>query len=400
MNFARFIGYAHGLFWKLAALFSKFLFLILIVPKLPDTVYAEYIFALTITLFPGLLLSLGASEHLPIIIKGDRRIMDHYAPIYNFYLLACAALLAFYLFSGSWVALLLCVAATHMVYFILAGLLRSVDPGHYEWLTNQPTILFLLACFVWNTKTVEELVLLFIITNLMVYIPIAMVGGVKFAFDISGIMMALKKLVEMSSRGFAKIMSNLLLTADMRALILAPKLLLKVTPSDSLAMAINIGESLWQLAMVVVNRNYAFYCKQLGTLASSLKSAALLMAGMLVVGVVLLVFDIPIQINKLDWTLTGWSVVFFAGMITLMELRYFLWSRALGQKWIFTAQILVVLIQVAIVIGLEDHLWMQASAIVMITGACLVLGLLAFLNGKGLLGEAGSKGQMEGGKTP
>lgn len=84
MNFARFIGYAHGLFWKLAALFSKFLFLILIVPKLPDTVYAEYIFALTITLFPGLLLSLGASEHLPIIIKGDRQIMDHYAPIYNF----------------------------------------------------------------------------------------------------------------------------------------------------------------------------------------------------------------------------------------------------------------------------------------------------------------------------
>ena len=52
--------YVHGIGLRFIALLAKFAFLMLIVPMLPDQVYAQYLFLFTMALIVARVLSLGA----------------------------------------------------------------------------------------------------------------------------------------------------------------------------------------------------------------------------------------------------------------------------------------------------------------------------------------------------
>jgi hypothetical protein len=167
----------------------------------------------------------------------------------------------------------------------------------------------------------------------------------------------------------------MLLLADFRALITAPGLLLKTLPSDAIAVAMTVGEAAWQLAMTVINRNYAAYCAGKGTLGSSTLMALSMLVAISLVGALLIMVPVPIQLSRFEWPLIGWALIVFAGFAALTELRAFLWSRGVGDGAILLVQSAAVLIQVAIVLALPSGQWIPATAASLLVLALVCLAL-------------------------
>ena len=70
------------------------------------------------------------------------------------------------------------------------------------------------------------------------------------------------------------------------------------------------------------------------------------------------------------------DLVFFAAVIALLELRYFFWSRGQYDSRIILTQLGIVAVQTLIVATLPQHFWLPVSAIVMLAGTVLLLGML------------------------
>jgi len=378
MNALVLFGIAHGLLWKVLSTLSKIVFLIIVVPRLPSGVFAEYIYSISITMIMAMVLSAGTSEHLPTLIKGKRDAMDRYSPFYIVSVTLGWFFLFAYILTRQYFFLLAALAFTHATYLIIAGLLRSIDPKYYEWLNNFPTILFTIICIAVTISGFEHLILIFILTNMTINMAIAFHGEVSISVNYDRLRSAFEGSVGLAMKGITKTISNMLLIADFRALIIFPKFLLKHNPSDALAIAITAGEALWQLAMVIVNRNYVHYCKGEGTLRSSMRSGGILMLGMVFASVIFIYFGIPITIEKFDWHLVGWATVFFGSMIVFMEFRYFFWSRHVAEIWIFATQILIILVQIIVMFVLDEAMWLPATAMILmgVTIIFLIIGLV------------------------
>ena len=76
------------------------------------------------------------------------------------------------------------------------------------------------------------------------------------------------------------------------------------------------------------------------------------------------------------WTKRIASLLFFAAVIALLELRYFFWSRGQYDSRIILTQLGIVAVQTLIVATLPQHFWLPVSAIVMLAGTVLLLGML------------------------
>jgi len=374
------LGYGHGMAWKIAALASKLGFVLLVLPKLADGVFAQYAYISSIALFASLFLSFGAMDAVPTYVRGKRAIRDRLAPLVHATLAGTiAAFIAYSLGGGLW-ALGAAAAGCSIAYFFLAGVLRSTEPHLFELISNVPSVEFLVLALVVPGLTIDLLLVLFVATNMVVLVAVVWWSGLPWRYGRRALAFSRLILAHLLVQGNAKTLSNMLLLADFRALITAPGLLLKTLPSDAIAVAMTVGEAAWQLAMTVINRNYAAYCAGKGTLRSSTLMALSMLAAISLVGALLILVPVPIRLSRFEWPLIGWAMIAFAGFAALSELRAFLWSRGVGDGAILLVQSAAVLIQVAIVLALPSGQWIPAAA-----ASLLVLALvcLAAAGGRG-----------------
>jgi len=327
MTFHSLRGYAHGAFWKVLALLAKAAFVFLIIPRLADGVFGGYSLASTVTMLVAVGLSLGALDALPVFARGRKAIERSLAPLFQLVLIAAGLCLAAYAILGGVVPIAAAVAASNLSYLILSGILRSSRPHYYELLINLPIPLFVGLCAILRSPDLERLLLLFALANLAVVVCIGAWSGLLSAS--SGRQRTYSAAIarRLLKTGNIKSMSAILLLVDFRALILLPSILFATVPADTLAMALTLAEAVWQLGMVVVNRNYSRYCAGTGTLGDSIRTASLLLIGFVLLGCAFIWLPIPFTIRRFDWPLIGWALLFFAAMIALLELRYFFWSR-------------------------------------------------------------------------
>lgn len=377
MTLRSLVGYLHGAFWKILALLAKAAFVFLIVPRLADGVFGGYSLVSTVTMLVAIGLSLGALDALPIVARGRKAVEQSLASFFHLVLIAAGLCLVAYAIIGGIVPIAAAVAAANLSYLILSGILRSSRPHYYELLTNLPTPLFVGLCAVFRSSDLERLLLLFALANLVVVVGIGAWSGLLSASSRRQRTYSAAIARRLLKTGNIKSISTILLLVDFRALILVPSILFATVPEDTLAMAITLAEAVWQLGMVVVNRSYSRYCAGIGTLADSVRTASMLLAGFILLGCAFIWLPIPFTIRGFDWTLIGWALLFFAAMIALLELRYFFWSRGQYEYQIIVMQIGIALIQALIVVILPEHLWLPVSAGTLLSGTLLLLTSLS-----------------------
>lgn len=371
------VGYLHGAFWKVLALLAKAAFVFLIIPRLADGVFGGYSLVSTVTTLIAIMLSLGALDALPIVARGRKAIEQSLAPLFHLILIAAGLCLAVYTVMGGVAPIAAAVAATTLSYLILSGILRSSRPHYYELLTNLPTPLFVGLCAILRSPDLERLLLLFAVANLVVVVGIGAWSGLLSPSSPRQRTYSAAITRRLLKTGNIKSLSTILLLVDFRALILIPSMLFATVPADTLAMALTLAEAVWQLGMVVVNRSYSRYCAGIGTLADSVKTASVLLAGFTLLGCAFIWLPIPFTIRGFDWPLIGWALLFFATMIALLELRYFFWSRGQYDYQIILAQVGIVAVQAFVVALLPEHVWLPASAIVLLTATISLLAILS-----------------------
>lgn len=381
MNLRSLVGYLHGAFWKVLAFVAKAAFVFLIIPRLPDGVFGGYSLVSTVTMLIAVGLSLGALDALPIVTRGRRVVEQGLAPLFHLVLIVAGLCLAVYAIAGGVYPIAAGVAASNLSYLILSGILRSTRPHYYELLTNLPTPIFVGLCALQTAPNLELLLLLFAIANLAVVACIGAWSGHLSASNRRQRAYSASIVRHLLRNGNIKSLSTILLLIDFRALILVPGVLFGTVPADALAMALTLAEAVWQLGMVVVNRNYSRYCAGIGTLTDSIRTAGLLLIVFVILGCVFVWLPIPLTIRRFDWPLIGWALLLFAAMIALLELRYFFWSRGQYDYQIILTQFGIVAIQTLIIATLPEHVWLPVSAIVLLTGTISLLAILFRRNG-------------------
>ncbi|MGY4513597.1 hypothetical protein [Bradyrhizobium sp. USDA 3650] len=369
-------GYAHGAFWKVLALLAKAAFVFLIIPRLADGVFGGYSLASTITMLVAVGLSLGALDALPVFTRGRKAIERSLAPLFHMVLIAAGLCLAAYAIVGGIVSIAAAVAAANLSYLILSGILRSSRPHYYELLINLPIPLFVGLCAFLLAPDLERLLLQFALAHLAVVIAIGACGGLLSPSSHRQRIYSISIARRLLKTGNIKSVSAILLLVDFRALILVPGILFATVPADTLAMALTLAEAVWQLGMVVVNRNYSLYCKGVGTLRDSVRTACLLLTCFVLLGCAFILLPIPFTIRRFDWHLIGWALLFFAAMISLLELRYFFWSRGQYDYQIVLAQVVIASVQVVVVATLPEQFWLPASALMALAGTVALLAHL------------------------
>ncbi len=374
------LGYGHGMAWKLAAQASKLGFVLLVLPTLPSGLYAQYAYISSLALLASLALSFGAIDELPILVEGQFDTQVKLSPLFQTLVILTCFVFFGYFFGGGIFALGAATAGCSISYFFLAGMIRTNSPGQFEIVSNAPSILFLVLCLLVAPQSIEQLLILFIIANISVMCIIAGVSGMLSLPSRESIEFSFTTFAYLFSRGNAKSLSNFLMVADFRALITAPNLLLKVLPSDAFAVALTIGEAFWQLAMVVINRNYARYCMGMGNLRGSVTAATAMMSAFVLIGVILILVPIPLSLNHFSWPMIGWATVFFAAATALTELRAYFWSRKLRDRYIISVQLLILVLQCAIVVTLPMDYWMPVAASSLIICAMTSLALAHLVN--------------------
>jgi hypothetical protein len=369
------LGYGHGMAWKLSAQASKVGFVLLVLPKLPDGVFAQYAYISSLALLAALALSFGGMDSLPTFVRGRATAQRNLAPLVQIPLLMTCSAFVVFLLGGGLLALTTATAGCSISYFLLSGAVRTTSPSMFEIVSNAPSILFLGLALGLPTTSIEQLLVLFFVANMGVMVAVAWRAGLSSWPTRRACLTSRSTARKLFSKGNYKSASNVLMVADFRALVTAPNFILGVQPTDALAVALTIGEAFWQLGMVVVNRNYARYCMGAGTIGRALITGAQLMGFLITVGAFFILVPLPIAIPRLDWTMIGWAIILFAAVTALSEVRAFFWSRDLHDHAILLVQTMILLFQVVVIGLVPQQFWLQTVAIVLATST--TMGLLA-----------------------
>jgi hypothetical protein len=113
----------------------------------------------------------------------------------------------------------------------------------------------------------------------------------------------------------------------MRAIAIGPLLLGVGAISDSLALALALGEVAWTVGMILVHRNFAYYCSAEPELQHSLRSAiglllAICAAGLVAGGLAWVAHAIPF-VQRVEPLMLLAALVLFASIAALSELRFY-----------------------------------------------------------------------------
>jgi hypothetical protein len=364
-------GYLVGAFWKGLSVISKFGFLLLIVPKLPNGVFSQYLVVFTGCLLSARLLSIGMEDQLPVIISGDTEKSEQFFPIYWWVVASGILMIVCNDFAGNHFFIYTAVICFQLSNFILCGIIRSYSPAGYEKLINLPAFFYFVLLLIFPADRYEFLLLIWVFGTALGQAVVLYVLKIRMSFLLDKNIG--KEIIVILRLGFAKMISSFLALAAFRGLVIFPKYLLHILVGDTLAFAISIGEGCWQLAMVVVNRNYSYYCRHGGSLEKSLFSAGVVMAGMGLIGVVIIQFVHVNLIDKISWPLVGWSLVFFGAMAAFLELRYFCWAHGIMNKVVINVQLLFIGIEICVILFFSQSNWLAFTSLLSVFTVCTLI---------------------------
>ena len=365
-------GYLIGSFWKLLSVVSKFGFLLLIVPELPEGIFSQYLSSFTICLLCARLLSFGTEDQLPVIISGSIDKSRRFMPVYWWLVVTGFLMFAANFCSGNIIFIYCAVVVFQLTNFLLCGIIRSFSPGGYEKLINLPSFFYFILLLFFPANSSELLLHNWILATAIGQMVVLI--GLKFRFTLLFSKNIRNDLIVIFRLGFDKMISSFLALAAFRGLVVLPKYISTVLAGDSLAFAISIGEGCWQLAMVVVNRNYSYYCRRGSVIEKSLTSAVCVMVGMGGVGFVILKYIHLSIIDKISWPLVGWSLIFFGAMSAFMEIRYYCWAHKIMNKIVLLYQLFFILIQVFVILFFSENHWLQYTSLL----SCSTVSILLF----------------------
>jgi hypothetical protein len=339
---------------------------------MPAADYGVFFSFSSLGLLLSRVLSFGAVDNLPTKIRGRDAAMTHacadLAP-----LTAVAAALTFLAaFSDSRsvaaAALALCMASGLAV----AGAVRSVRPDWFErWLNLHPIILLGLALLLGNGVDSRSLLLcqaVSVLASQVLLLHAALGDGSPAARRKS---MWFRRVGVLLSGGQSRMVSDTLIAACLRAVAVWPLLLGMNAVSDALALALALSEAVWALAMILVHRNFAYYCSAGPDLKHSQWSVLIILVGMVaggLVGAQLAAMSGPVipVLQSLEPLILVGAVTLFAGFGALSEQRYFsIAKRGSLHGWII-GQLAFLMMSAAATVWLTEAgaLWYMTAAVV------------------------------------
>lgn len=350
-------SYGHGLALRVIALFSKLVFLFYVVPNLDDGLYSRYLYIFTIALIIARIFSLGAEEHLPTIIRNNTSEIGRFFPL--FLISYCFSIIALVMFLIKYneIILLVSLIAQLASGWVVGGLSRSINPLYYERLLNIPVIIFVLWCVINPPSNIGALIIAYSFSALLIQTWIAISIRPKKIYLSKSFLRTIPKLLSVMVPGIYKTTSNILVVLNTRAAVVIPAIILAFTVDDRIAIAISVGEAAFQLGMVIVMRHYAAFCRHEKSYQFMIKTCAILFGFTASIGLLILLAPIPVQINKIDWVLVGWALIFNASLLVFMEARYYYWALNKGAIIANLVQIAYFILQFAAVIILPSEWW-------------------------------------------
>jgi hypothetical protein len=354
ISIKEFNGYLHGTLLKLVSMLSKFYFFFFLVIDLDEGVFFDFFFILTIGVIAARVIAAGAEDQIPVDIQVFSIDASGYLYIYQKLLIIFGiSLLSIMLFDFYWLFYLLSVVSfTATFYFI--GILRSYDPKYYELLTEIPWPLFVSISYIYELNSVNQFVMVFFGSyfscHLLVYYKTNL--GVYSKRDLSNVIATFLK-------GRSKIVSNILLIFLLRGLVIWSGFL-GMQKDDSLAIAIAIGESFWQLCMVFVYRNYSVSCSEGAKYFRVWRTFFIFTIMLICFLIVLYLFDIMYGDNgyvSVDYVF--YSVISYICIAGILDVRYHYWSRTQYTNLALLFMLSLSIIPLVLVIYFPLSLWLK-----------------------------------------
>lgn len=357
-------GFAHGIFWKCASLFSKLVFLLLIVYHLPEGVYLRYVFYQTLCLLAARLMTLGVEDHLPVVIRGSMDAARKHATVYLYFaVVGWAALGAFALTHH---LLFACMALTVLVAGnnLLGGVLKTATVAGFEIAANMPPCIYLL--FVWLLGIDDAATLLASLAFAVgsSHLLVAFFSQLRLRpWHLDPTFALLRSYRHYLGQSMIKMASTGLMILQMRSVVIWPVLLLGLgypllsedAPilADRVAITLSFVEAIWQFVMVFIHRDHARYYRIKATFRLVAKDAArnvVLMGIASLAWLPLFYFNITFIVGQVTPPDVAAYTLLIASLIPIIQLRFFLWLSHRPVVAILV-DVSLVLVQVAAVLA-------------------------------------------------
>lgn len=370
----------HGVTWRVVSLAARVGFLALVVPRTLPGEFGLFFSYSSIGLLLARVTSFGAIDHFPTQIKGDaekmRRACRDVSPLFLLALLVTVGAAM----TQSLVGSALAVAASMTSGLMLAGAIRSVTPSWFErWMNMHPILLLPMALLVGDDLCAIDLLILQAISVLASQILLLRFAIARRSTPAKATMSKWwARVGNLVSGGFSRMLSDTLVAACLRGIAVGPVLIGAGAISDSLALALTLGEAMWTVGMILVHRNFSFYCASGPKVAHSVKSAAALLAGVSAIGMAGAVVVMSLSgftvLQRIEPVALLASFVFFGGVTALSELRYFdLASGRPLSAWI-VAQVIFVFLAVLAPALFGEHVAMWSIATVTVWASVVMIG--------------------------
>lgn len=388
-NVSNYKGIAHGLTLKILSILAKIMFLLLVAPMLKEGEFARYVFLSTCALLIARIFSMGVNNQIPVEVKGQEiRARKFYTFIRLFLTTSIALFILAGLLQLTWINLVL-LSCSLLASAYIEGVLKSLSPEQNEKLINFPWILLLLGCMIFNVEEADRVLILYSGSILMVSTFMAFRIGVWSINKEHDRWQSKKEIIEFYKKGAIKSMSDVLLLANSRSLVLWPKWLGLGGLTDQLTLALTIAEAISTLPMVIINRNYTQYC------SSAIHRIKSHIFGIRIIAFMLFCSSLAYFLVKLYTYLlnSGWSLppyvkmvdgyslaiafVLYAGICAFYEIRNYRWAYGFSESLILKILLFSFFIQAVIVgmLGVKLSYLMIPFTITTIIAFYLIFGL-------------------------
>lgn len=245
----------NGLALKVLSISAKFFLLFFILKNMDEGGLSLYYFYATCAIILARILSFGCEEQVAIYLKAKG---EHffYPFIFWFGVVSFFSLVGASFLQGiAWVALAISIAFSS----IISGFVRSNKPSLYEVNVNVPYVVVVLLCALLEVDDAFYLILLLgfsfcvvAILVLILYRPGIVSSGRNYRSAAECFVFLFSKYAQWVPR----VSSSSLMVMNLRYYIVI-YLIVFEGGNDYLAFALSVGEVVWQLGMVFVNRRFS-----------------------------------------------------------------------------------------------------------------------------------------------
>lgn len=328
---------AGGITLKVLSLFSKFLFLLLIVPQLAIGVFTSYLFDLTVAAIVSKVVSFGAADRIPLL-SSSYNSRSRYQLLILSLLMLCISIVSFLVESRIMVGVLICLVLVGTSF--VSGLLRVRSPFLYELIMNFPALLLFIASLSVQLFR-ENLIATYTICVAVTGFMATLFAYIKFSFDEKkqGLATLGAELLSLSSLKFSfSAISQMLL---LRSPVLVSEWLKK--SSDTIAISVSLGEIVYQLLVVISNRTYSDYLAKKQMVSVSIIALIYVFSWL-----AMLAFPFYL-VSGLNLAFLSEVDTWFVQCFVLYAIHIVLWVNTRNALWFFGRHQLVFLIELCLV---------------------------------------------------